>query len=83
VSTLGALTTNLIPPKVEALNLSITIPYTYLYNQQLLTQGKVSSLIYNLSLNTIFTPQTYLWFIVLIAVITVLGLYFIGVLERE
>lgn len=47
ISTLGAVTTLSIPPKVEALQLSTYIPYTYEYNFTLLKQGVSSSLVYN------------------------------------
>lgn len=52
VSTLGALTTNAIPPKGEAEHLSVPIPFTYEYNEQLIAKGMSSSLLYN----TIFSP---------------------------
>lgn len=49
VNVLGALTTNAIPPKVEAVNLQNPIPYTYIYNLDfLLNKNTSSSLIYNL-----------------------------------
>lgn len=60
VSSLGALTTNAIPPKVEAIHLIVPIPYTYEYNQTLI-QSWNSSLIYNAFLGNYMTPITYLY----------------------
>ena len=48
VSSLGAMTTNSIPPRVEAINLSSPIPYTYQYNLNFLEDQKSSSLIFNI-----------------------------------
>lgn len=45
VSLLGALTTNALPPKVEADPLNI--PHTYLHNMRFLQNGASSSFIYN------------------------------------
>jgi len=51
VSSLGAFTTNSIPPKGEAKNLPNPIPYTYKYNFKLAETNNSSSLIYNLYLS--------------------------------
>lgn len=50
ISATGALTTNAIPPKVEAINLPSPIPYTYEYNFQMLEKNQLSGLVYNLYL---------------------------------
>lgn len=47
VATLGAFTTTQVPPKQEADHLSVFIPYTYTYNQQLIEQNRSGSLAYN------------------------------------
>lgn len=47
INSLGAITTNAIPPKVEAQSLSTGIPYTYKYNENLASQNQSSSLVYN------------------------------------
>ncbi len=60
VSSLGALTTNAIPPKVEAIHLIVPIPYTYEYNQTLI-QSWNSSLVYNAFLGSYMTPIAYLY----------------------
>ena len=61
VNGLGALTTNAVPPKVEAVNLSKPIPYTYKYNWQLINSGQETSLIYNLALSKKFSGLVYFY----------------------
>jgi len=61
VNTLGATTTSLVPPKVEAQNLSTQIPYTYEYNFQLAEKNTSSSLIYNLIANKYLDVKTYIF----------------------
>jgi hypothetical protein len=55
INTLGALTTQAVPPKNEALNLIVPIPYTFEYGRTLITKENfTSSLVYNLYLkNTV------------------------------
>lgn len=48
ISVIGAVTTSLIPPKVEAVHLVPYISYTYMRNIDLLSRNSVNSLIYNL-----------------------------------
>lgn len=60
VSSLGALTTNAIPPKVEAIHLIVPIPYTYEYNQKLINSWN-SSIIYNAFLQDYLSPRSYLY----------------------
>jgi len=60
VNVLGVMTTTQIPPKVEALNLPNPIPYTYVYNWQLMTERNLnSSLVYNLYLSDRLTSCDY------------------------
>lgn len=59
ISFLGALTTASIPPKVEAINLSSHIPYTYDYNLELMQKGMSSSLVHNIYFPDM-SPQIYL-----------------------
>ncbi len=59
VSALGALTTNLIPPKIEAILLPEPIPYTYALNIQSLQNGNISSLLYNQLFHIFSTPINY------------------------
>ena len=70
VSILGALTTNSIAPKVEAINLETPISYTYEYNQQFVSKNQSSSLVYNLYLKDQVPLSTYLY--VLMGVIVIL-----------
>lgn len=65
VNSLGALTTQSIPPKVEAVNLASHIPYTYQYNQQLLTNNFSSSLLYNVFLQDKISANQYMQILVL------------------
>lgn len=71
ISSVGALTTNAIPPKVEALNLNVPIPYTYEYNFQMLDRNQLSALIYNLYLSGSVTASMYTF--VYSAVIIIFG----------
>lgn len=72
---LGAITTNAIPPKQEAERLITPIPYTTEYNLDLLDQGKVSSLPYNLWLNKFLSPlQFYNVYVGLVMVLILISL---------
>ncbi len=72
VSSLGALTTSVIPPQMEVVNRNLSIPSTYLFNWQLLTSNKSSSLIYNLFLNPSIKLEYF--FVILILITTMAGL---------
>ena len=50
ISIMGAMTSNNVPPKVEAIYFSDTVPYTYALNWQILQSGKSSSLFYDVYL---------------------------------
>lgn len=58
LSSLGALTTNLVPPKIEVENIPDHIPYTPQYNRQLLAKNTTGSLVYNLFLNQFLSANT-------------------------
>lgn len=75
VNALGSATTNLIPPKVEALNLAVTVPYTYMYNIQLAEAQKSGLLIYNLFIRNIINVQTYIYIYSAIILGLILTLY--------
>lgn len=60
ISTLGAMTTNAIAPKVEAVNLADPIPYTYEYNLQFVSNNASSSLFYNLYLSRILSVRDFI-----------------------
>lgn len=76
VNILGSTTTNLVPPKVEALNLAVTVPYTYQYNIQLAGEGKAGVLIYNLFLRNIINVQEYIYSHAAVIISLILALYF-------
>lgn len=61
VSSLGALTTNAIPPKIEAIHLDNPIPYTYEYNLELINKNFTGSLVYNVLLSGQMTARSYLY----------------------
>ncbi len=61
ISSLGAITTNAIAPKVEAVNLKPSIPYTYKYNMNFINQNKSSNLLYNLAFKNRIPLNIYLY----------------------
>lgn len=63
ISTLGAVTTLSILPKVEADQLINRIPHTYKYNIELLNQGKNSSLVFNAWAHNFVTSYRF-WILV-------------------
>ncbi|HUV47086.1 MAG TPA: hypothetical protein VMW29_03050 [Candidatus Bathyarchaeia archaeon] len=76
VNVIGAMTTTQVPPKVEAINLATPIPYTYEYNIQLIKEGKISSLVYNLFLSNKITGQQFVTGYFVIVLIVVVFLFF-------
>jgi hypothetical protein len=80
VNSLGSATTNLVPPKVEALNLAVTVPHTYLYNIQLAEQGKSGVLIYNLFLKNIINVKEYIYAYSALIIFLILSLYFTAII---
>ncbi len=80
VNVLGSTTTNLVPPKVEALNLAVTIPYTYMYNVQLVQAEKAGVLLYNLFLRHIINVETYIYFYATTITVLILSLYFSSII---
>lgn len=81
VSLLGALTTNAIPPKVEAINLPDPIPYTFDYNLKLLDLNQLSSLVYNSFFANVTSGGSYFLIVFAIAVllfaVPLIGMYFL------
>jgi hypothetical protein len=75
VSVLGSTTTNLIPPKVEALNLAVTVPYTYFYNIQLAETGNSGLLLYNLAIKNYFNVLNYVYIYSAVIILLILSLY--------
>lgn len=50
INTLGAITTTMIPPKVEAVSLPVPVPHTYKYNEMLVSQNNSGALLYNMGI---------------------------------
>lgn len=84
VSTLGALTTNAIPPMQEAIKLVTPIPYTYAYNKNFIDEGFTSSLFYNLFLTHALSARSFMYlFDVCIFVIFALLYFFLWTEEQK
>lgn len=75
VSTLGAITTNNIPPKIEAVALSVPIPYTYEYNLSFLEKGEINSLLYNIYLSGKLSSYEFWYYCVGVIVLITILLY--------
>lgn len=69
VNLLGSLTTSAIPPKVEAIHLSESIPYTYEYNWDLLNSGMTSSLSYDLFFKEKINSLVYFYIIFVLIIL--------------
>ncbi len=77
VASLGALTTNAVPPKVESVNLSVPIPYTYRYNQKYFIDRNISSsLAFNTVLKDYLTAHAFLISLTAVLSVVMLNLYF-------
>jgi len=83
VNILGALTTNEIPPQVEAVNLITPIPYTYEYNLQLLQKNFSSSLIFNLFLINKLPAKIFFYIYVGVALALTSGLYLLVIFDKR
>lgn len=83
VSFSGALTTNAMPPKGEALNLITPIPYTYEYNFQFIDKNQSGSLIYNLVFNSLFKLRAFLYTLAIMFVLLVSSLYAMVFFKKE
>lgn len=67
VNSAGVLTTNSVPPKVEAVALINPIPWTYDYNFQLLDKNESGSLIFNSYLSNYFNAKTFYYIFLILA----------------
>lgn len=82
ISLLGVLTTNAIPPKVEAVYLHV--PYNYVMNLQYLLHGKSSSFIYNNFFSTKISLIGYYFFILeLVLLIFYIILFIVPIISRH
>lgn len=82
ISTVGAMTTNSIPPKVEAINLAYPIPYTFEYNFKLLEANNSSSLFYNLYLTELINAQLFVYTFSGILISTGIIIYILTLTEK-
>jgi len=77
ISSLGAMTSEAIPPKVEALNLSVKTPYTYALNINRVKNNQASSLLYNLFFTDKISLQIYLSVYTVATLLLIFSLYVI------
>lgn len=83
VSSLGAMTTSAIPPKVEAVALSEPIPYTYKYNLGFVDKNKSSSLLYNVFFYNYISFGKYLIGYIIAVCILTAGLYVLTIRSKK
>lgn len=79
----GALTTNAVPPKIEAVNLGYKIPYTYKYNFQLIDKNFSSALVYNAFFSDKIPARFYLFALFLITSGLILAFYSLVLFSRR
>jgi len=82
VASLGALTTNAIPPKIEAQNLIDPVPYTYEYNLQFVDKNESSSLLYNLGFYYLINLRNF-WYMVSAVAIAFITSFYIYVFFKQ
>ncbi|MDO8658213.1 MAG: hypothetical protein Q7K55_05720 [Candidatus Levybacteria bacterium] len=83
VNSLGAMTTSAIPPKVEAIELSTPIPYTYEYNLNLMEENRSSSLLYNIFFYNITSFRGYLIGYIIAVVMLIEALYIMSIVKKS
>jgi len=82
VAVLGALTTNAVPPKVEADYLKTG--YNFMYNWEVMKSGRSSSYIYNTFLNDKLTLYQYgILLLLAVLVVMIFTLFFIPTMEHD
>lgn len=82
INTVGVMTTNSIPPKVEAESLSSKIPHTYDYNFQLLESNTSGSLFYSLYFSNSISAKTLTYYLSGILISVGALLYLLTFLEK-
>lgn len=83
INSIGVLTTNAIPPKVEAIALSVPIPYTPEYNLNILQSNQSSSLLYNLYLSAWLPARNYAFIYIMLVFVAGIGLYTISIFKQD
>lgn len=69
VSSLGALTTNAVPPRFAAIYLNPPLAYTYAFNQSFIAKNLSSNLLYNTLFFRYISEQTYLLLLTSITIV--------------
>lgn len=82
INTLGAYTTNALPPKNEALSLQTPTEYTFKYNQKIADTNKSSSLLYNALLRDKVSLNLAIDLTAVILVLIGIGLYIPFLLKK-
>ncbi len=83
VSALGAVTTNAVAPKIEAVNLKPAISYTYKYNLNFVEQNRSSNLLYNVLLKDKISLNVYLYILTASIIAIALMIYRFLLLAKE
>lgn len=83
VSITGAATSSAVPPRVEAIHFQTPTPYTYEFNIRLMQEGSISSLFYNLYLDSKISSIMYVVVICIFSSLVLIILESLGVLYRR
>ncbi len=78
INVLGSVTTNLLPPKVEAENLAVPVPYTFMYNNDLAEKNISGILVYNMFLRDFINVKSYIYIYTLLISVVIFSLLAIG-----
>jgi hypothetical protein len=82
INTIGALTTSSVPPKGEAQNLPVTVPYTYEYNLKLVEENKSSSYIYNTQFKDKISLNQFMYMLVGLEITVFMGFYYLCINKK-
>jgi hypothetical protein len=83
VSTLSAVTSNAIPPKVEAINFNPPLPYTYKYDFRYLDKNQASTLLYNIFLRDKLSLWNFQYLVTGIIYLSGMGLFILILRQRK
>jgi hypothetical protein len=82
VALLGVLTTNLVPPKVEADYFHLK--YNFLRNIDFLKLGTTKNFVYSTYLHNAYSLETYFWFIYSVVIfVFLIALFVLPLLKEE
>lgn len=83
ISSLGALTTNAIPPKIEAENFKPSIPYTFKYNLGFINKNQSGNLLFNIWAYKLVSLRDF-WYIYIGVIVSVgVLIYLLGFLVKD